>query len=322
MSLKALYFDEFGKSDVLKYGEVPEPELQANEVLVKTTYIGLNFADIYRRRGEYHIEQHQPLINGYEASGKIVKLGQAVDSELMDKEILFVDVPLANAEFVAVPTDKLIFLPTGIDLKLAASIGLQGLTADFLAHDLGKDMFDSDVFVTGISGGVGQILAQMLVADGMNVYGSASTDQKKQIALRQGSKAVFSSRNDDWVAGQLGRFDTVYDGVGATLNQSISLIKNRGKVVFFGMAGGNPPQVDFIDLFSHSKNIMSGDLWDFLTSFDERKVRSERLFRYFLDHKIWITEPRVFDLKDGQAAHDYIETGKNVGKILLRTTHN
>lgn len=83
----------------------------------------------------------------------------------MGKNVLFVDVPFANAELVSVPSDHLIFLPQEIDLKLAASVGLQGLTADFLAHDLGQNAPNDKSFVTGISDGVGQILAQMLIAD-------------------------------------------------------------------------------------------------------------------------------------------------------------
>ena len=311
--MKALYFETFGESEVLQYGELPRPTLKANEVLVKTAYIGLNFADIYRRRGDYHIEPNTPYINGYEASGMIV---ESENQTVLNKKVLFVDCPFANAEFVAVSFEKLIFLPDDIDLKLAASIGLQGLTADFLAHDLGKNQPGDKVFVTGISGGVGQILGQMLLADGCKVDGSASA-AKAQVAQDFGAKCVFNSRSTEWIEAQKAQYDTVYDGVGSTLNQSISLLKNRGSVVFFGMAGGNPPAVDFIDLFSHSKNILSGDLWDFLTSFDERKRRSERLFSYFLEGKIKISEQTIFNLADGKAAHDFLEAGQNIGKVLL-----
>lgn len=310
--MRALYFEKFGTSDVLEYGDLPIPKLKADEVLVKIIYIGLNFADIYRRRGDYHIEHHQPYINGYEGAGLIAEGNEK------GRKVLFVDVPLANAEYVAVPKDKLIYLPDYIDLKLAASIGLQGLTADFLAHDLGKNISGDKVLITGISGGVGQILSQMLLADGIEVYGTASSVEKGEFARSKGVKQVYSSRTDEWREHLDFRFDTVYDGVGSTVNKNLELLKNRGNLIFFGMAGGNPPAVDLVKMLSQSKSILTGDLWDFLTSFEERKIRSQRLFSYFKTGKISLTQANVFPLSEGKAAHDYLETGRNIGKVLLK----
>lgn len=159
---------------------------------------------------------------------------------------------MANAEYVAVPCEQAIPLPEGIDSKLAASIGLQGMTADFLAHDLGK-MCREKSFITGISGGVGQILSQMLVADGIEVYGSASSAEKQALALSHGVKQVYPSREHSWVETIEGQFATAYDGVGSTIQQSLDLIQHRGKVVFFGMAGGDPIKIDPVDLMSESK---------------------------------------------------------------------
>ncbi|MFC4770949.1 quinone oxidoreductase family protein [Enterococcus hermanniensis] len=316
--MKALYFEKFGDRDVLHYGTVQRPKIKSDEILVKTDYIGLNFADIYRRRGEYHIEKHSPYINGYEASGIVVAVGENVTAQKVGETVLFVDVPFANAEYVAVPSERAIRLPENIDSKLAASVGLQGLTADFLAHDLGKNTPNEKVFITGISGGVGQLLSQILIADGLEVYGSASSEEKKALALDHGVRTVFPSRETDWVESIEGQFATVYDGVGSTLQQSLDLLKHRGKVVFFGMAGGNPIKIDPVALMSESKSLLTGDLWDYLTSYQERKNRSERLFSYFERGKIKISEPTIFSLADGKAAHEYLETGKSIGKVLLK----
>lgn len=316
--MQALYFTEFGSSAVLQYGEVPLPSVQSNEVLVKNDYIGLNFADIYWLRGTYRIQEHHPYIDGYEGAGKIVQVGKEVSSSLVGQKVLYVDVPLANAEYVAVPSTKAIILPADISPKLAATIGLQGLTADFLAHDLGNDQAGAKVFITGISGGVGQLLAQILVADGLQVFGSASTAAKRAVALQNGAQGVFASREFSWLPEQKGQFQTVYDGVGVHLDKSLQLLQHRGQVVFFGMAGGNPPQIDLVQLLAESKSILTGDLWDYLTSFAERKRRSDRLFSYLRHNQIQLSEPQVFALSAGQAAHDYLENGKNIGKVLLQ----
>lgn len=316
--MNALYFEKFGDREVLQYGKIQRPKIKQDEILVKTEYIGLNFADIYRRRGEYHIEKHSPYINGYEAAGVVEAVGAKVKNQQIGETVLFVDVPFANAEYVAVPSDRAIRLPATIDSKLAASVGLQGLTADFLAHDLGQNIRDEKVFITGISGGVGQLLSQILIADGLAVYGSASSAEKKSLALAHGVREVFPSRETDWVESVEGQFATVYDGVGSTLPQSLDLLKHRGKVVFFGMAGGDPIKVDPVTLMSESKSLLTGDLWDYLTSYQERKLRSERLFNYFEQGKIKISEPTIFSLADGKAAHEFLETGKSIGKVLLK----
>lgn len=315
--MKALYFNHFGNSSVLEYGELSAPVIGENDILLKMEYIGLNYADIYRRKGTYHIEKHSPYINGYEGVGSVMSLGAEVNNFKIGDNVLFVDIPLSNAELVAVPQEHAIKVPHNMDIKLVASIGLQGLTADFLAHDLGKNKKNDSVFVHGISGGVGQILSQMLSADGIKVYGATSSEKKQQLALSQGAENVFL-RNTDWKEHYLSYFDTVYDGVGVTLGDSISLLKNKGNVVFFGMAGGTPPNINLIELLSQSKSILTGDLWDYLTNACERRERSTRLFDYFRNGKIKISEPTIFPLSQGKTAHDFLESGKSVGKILLK----
>ncbi len=315
--MKALYFNDFGDNSVLKYGDINSPQINANQILVKTQFIGLNFADIYRRRGTYHIEKHQPYINGYEALGEVVAIGNHVNEVKLKDKVFFVDVPFANAEYVSAPSENAIRVPENLDSKVVASVGLQGLTADFLAHDLGKNMPGGNVFIHGISGGVGQILSQILTSDGMNVYGSTSTSAKQNLALNQGAVKVFL-RTTPWSQSLKGKFDTIYDGVGKTLEQSLSLATNKGKVVFYGMAGGNPPKIDPLKLLVQSKSILTGDLWDYLNSADERKKRSQRLFSYFQKGKIRVSEPTIFPLSEGQKAYEYLESGKSAGKILLR----
>lgn len=208
-------------------------------------------------------------------------------------------------------------IPSDMDPKLVASIGLQGLTADLLAHDLGNGKKHDDVFFHGISGGVGQILSQMLTSDGFNVYGVTSSQEKQQLALEQGAKKVFL-RNSNWQEDYLSYFSTVYDGIGVTLLDSLCLLKNKGDVVLFGMAGGTPPDVDFIKLLSQSKSILTGDLWEYFTNYEERNQRSQRLFDYFRKGAINISEPTIFSLSKGKDAHEFLESGQSIGKMLLK----
>jgi NADPH2:quinone reductase len=97
----------------------------------------------------------------------------------------------------------------------------------------------------------------------------------------------------------------------------LKLARRKGKVVFFGMAGGNPPRIDLLDVMEKSQIIATGDLWDYLTSFEERQKRSKRLFDYFFNGNINLNAPTIFKLSEGKEAHDLLESGKSSGKILL-----
>jgi NADPH:quinone reductase-like Zn-dependent oxidoreductase len=200
---------------------------------------------------------------------------------------------------------------------LAISLGLQGLTADFLAHDLARNEPGSRVLLHGISGGVGQILTQMLVADQIHVDGVASTGAKRQVALQRGARQVFS-RDELGNAVLNGQYDTVFDGVGTTLTRSLELVKHRGKVVFYGMAGGRPTPVDPVRLLEVSKSILTGDLWDYLPDQISRQFRFERVLQYVLAGQLQLAEPTVFALADGRRAHEYLENGQSMGKIVLK----
>jgi len=315
--MKALYFNEFGTSEVLNYGDVIAPVINQDEILVKTNLIGLNFADIYRRRGDYHIEAGNPMINGYEGMGIIIDTGKNVIQFKSGDRIIFADVPFANAELVKMNWEHAIKVPDEITDETAASIGLQGLTADFLAHDLAKNNPGDQVLIQGISGGLGQLLTQILTADKIKVFGVASSVNKQKQAMNLGAEKVFI-RSSDWDNDYVDKFETVYDGAGVSLNQSLKVVKIKGRVIFYGMAGGNPPKIDPIELLNQSKSIMTGDLWHYLADYESRKYRSNRLFKYVKAGEIIVKSPKIFSLADGKAAYDFLESGKSAGKVLLR----
>src|SRR4051812_44389175 len=133
--MKAATLTRFGGPEVLEYRELPEPRPGPREVLVRTRAIGVNYADIYRRRGEYGVVGPAPWVPGYEAAGIVEQVGSEVTAWRTGDRVAFADVPRANAEQVIAPEGKLVALPSGVSDEQAASVLLQGLTAHFLSHD-------------------------------------------------------------------------------------------------------------------------------------------------------------------------------------------
>ncbi|WP_409369216.1 quinone oxidoreductase family protein [Lysinibacillus sp. 38-6] len=320
--MKALVFETFGGPEVLQYKEIADPGITDDELLVRTKAVGLNFADIYRRKGNYHLAGQPPFILGYEGAGVVEKVGANIDHIQVGDRIAFADVPFANAELVAVPHDKVIVLPAEISFETAAAILLQGLTAQYLVTDSYAIQPGDMVLIHAAAGGVGQNLIQMAKLKGANVIGLTSSKEKAQVASNIGADHVFLYE-EHWVqkvketTGGLG-VHVVYESVGSTLQDSFEATKVGGTVVFFGMSGGDPVAVDPRMLMDTSKTITGGDLWNVLTSFEERKIRAQQLFDWLIEGMITMQEPTIFALKDGAKAHALLESRKSIGKIVIQ----
>lgn len=283
--------------------------------------IGLNFADVYRRKGNYHLEGQPPYILGYEGSGIVEQVGSEVQGIQVGDRLAFADVPFANAELVAVPFDKAIPLPETISFEEASTVLLQGLTAHYLTKDSYAVKNDDVVLVHAAAGGVGQLLIQIAKLHGGVVIGLTSSKEKATVAQEAGANRVFLY-SDDWKSAVLEEtngkgVDVVYESVGSTLMDSFAVTRIGGTVVFYGMAGGDPVSIDPRMLMDTSKTLTGGDLWNVLTSREQRVCRSSELFRWMEEGIVRVSSPTTFDLHDGREAHRYLESRKSTGKILL-----
>jgi len=316
--MKALVFDGFGDAGVLRYREIDEPVLGVGQALIRMKAIGLNFADIYRRRGNYHLVGEPPYILGYEGSGVIAAIGAGGEDTRykVGDRVAFADSPYSNADYVAVP------LPDDISFETAAAVLLQGLTAQYLLRDSHRLVKGESVLVHAAAGGVGLYLTQLAKSEGAFVVGLVSTELKRQAALDAGADLVLLS-GADWV--DLGRaatpggrgFDVVYDSVGITLRDSLRAARAGGHVVFYGMSGGDPDPVDPRLLMDESKSLTGGDLWNVLTSAEERIARSHALFAMIREGRLRVQVAKTFALSDGVAAHRFLESRQAIGKVLL-----
>lgn len=319
--MKALIFEQFGGPEVLFYKEIEDPSIGPDEILVRTKAIGLNFADIYRRRGNYHLAGRPPYILGYEGAGIVEEIGSNISTIKKGDRIAFADVPYANAELVAVPFEKAIPLPDSISFETAASILLQGLTAHYLVHDSYQIKSGDTALVHAAAGGVGQLLIQIVGILGGKAIGLTSSSSKAEIAQKAGAKEVFLY-SENWVdkiiqvTNGTGA-DVVFESVGSTLSESFAATRVGGTVVFYGMAGGDPTPVDPRMLMDTSKTITGGDLWNVLTSRTERINRSNQLFNWIATGDLTVSNPMTFALRDGKEAHKLLESRKSTGKILL-----
>jgi NADPH2:quinone reductase len=310
----ALTFDSFGDPGVLGIREVPTPLPGRGEARIRMHAIGLNFADVYRRKGNYTLVGEPPWILGYEGAGVVDAVGEDVRWRVGDR-VAFADVPRANAEQVVAPASHLVALPESVSFETAAAAMLQGLTAQYLVRDSHRVVAGETMLVHAAAGGVGLLLVQLGVLHGATVIGVTSSAAKAAAARQAGASEVLLY-DDDWAARARG-VDVVYDSVGSTLDASLAAARTGGHVVFYGMAGGDPAPVAPRRLMDESKTLTGGDLWNVLTSAEERARRSAELFEWIGSGKLRITIAARFPLADGAQAHAYLEGRGAIGKVLI-----
>ncbi|MHA6204733.1 quinone oxidoreductase family protein [Dyella soli] len=318
--MHALTFDRFGPAGVLRWTERADPVPGPGQVLVRMHSVGLNFADVYRRNGTYHLSGTAPWTLGYEGAG-VVETAIAGDTLFpAGTRVGFADMPYANAELVSVDRDRLIPLPDDIGFDTAAAVLLQGLTAQYLVSDSFMVRPDDVAVVHAAAGGVGLLLVQMLKTLGAVVLGIASSEAKRDAVIAAGADVAVGY--DDWVAaardlsGGHGA-DVVYDSVGRTLSDSLAAARIGGTVVFYGMAAGDPDPVDPRLLMDRSLTLTGGDLWNVLTGAEARRERATALFEQI---RLGNLKPHIaarFPLRDGAQAHAFLESRASIGKVLL-----
>jgi len=318
--MHALTFDRFGAANVLQWTERPDPIPGPDQVVVRMKSIGLNFADVYRRNGNYHLSGSAPWVLGYEGAG-VVEVPVAADTMFpAGARVGFADMAHANAEQVVVDRDRLIALPDDIDFDTAAAVLLQGLTAQYLVTDSFVVRHGDVAVVHAAAGGVGLLLVQMLKSLGAVVLGIASSEAKRDAVITAGADVAVGY--GEWV--QAARSLTgghganvVYDSVGRTLGDSLAAARIGGTVVFYGMAAGDPDPVDPRLLMDRSLTLTGGDLWNVLTGPDVRRERAAALFQQIRQGVVTPHIAARFPLREGARAHEYLESRSAIGKVLL-----
>ncbi|HEX4497570.1 MAG TPA: zinc-binding dehydrogenase, partial [Thermoanaerobaculia bacterium] len=143
---------------------------------------------------------------------------------------------------------------------------------------------------------------------------------KAQAVLDAGADAVVLD-SQDWVAAARalapGGVDVAYDSVGSTLTRSFEAVRTGGHVVFYGMAGGDPPLVDPRMLMDGSKRLTGGDLWNVLRTAEDRRSRAAELFGWVRSGSLKVQIAARFPLAEGAAAHALLESRRSSGKVLL-----
>ncbi|SEN07991.1 NADPH:quinone reductase [Halorientalis persicus] len=341
--MQAVQFSEHGDTDVIEYGEFPDPEPADDEVLVDVKAAALNHLDVWTRRGLPGIDLEMPHIPGSDAAGVVTEVGADVDrfeegdhvavsagvscgscefcrdgepTMCVDFHILGEHVRGVHAEQAAVPADNLVPVPDHVDWEVAGSASLVFQTAWRMLVTRADLQPGENVLVLGASGGVGHAALQIAKYLGAEVYATASSEEKLDYAEELGADEVINYEQEDFadavreITGHRG-VDVVVDHIGAaTWDNSLASLAKGGRLVTCGATTGPNPETDVNRIFWNQLKVIGSTMGTPGEVDDVLELVWEGEF-----------EPRIRDtlpMSETDRAHEMLQDREGFGKVVVR----
>lgn len=320
--MKAIVIKEFGGPEVLKLQEVEIKKPGKGQVLVRVKAIGLNFVEIYQRRGTY--PKQLPYIPGSEASGVVEEIGVEVTLVKKGDRVAYVHQPGSYAEFSIVNQESLIPLPSDFSFEQGAAFPLQGMTAHYLLHEFRKPKPGEVTLIHAAAGGMGLLLVQWVHHLGAKVIGTVSTQEKAKAAKEAGADHVILYNQQDFAKETMSLTnghgaDFIIDGVGKmTFSGNLSAASLRGNIVIYGAASGPAEPIVPNALMARSLTLSGGSLPNYLLTREEMLMRARAVIKGVQEGWLKLRIDKVISLEQASDAHRLLENRQTIGKIILR----
>lgn len=323
MSTKAIRIHAHGGPEVLRWEDVPTPEPGPGEALIRHAAVGLNYIDIYFRTGLYKIP-YLPAALGLEGAGTVIATGEGVSDVSVGDRVAYAGGPIgAYATERVIAADRLVKLPDGIDFTTAASMMLQGMTAQYLIRRTYRVQSGETIVVHAAAGGVGLILCQWAKHLGATVIGVVSTEEKAEIARAHGARHVVIGAQN--LAADVKRITdgamvpVVYDAVGKdTFTASIDCLAPLGLMVSYGNASGAVPPVDIAMLATKGSLFLTRpSLATYTAKRADLVAVANDLFSVVASGAVKIRVNQTFPLAEAAAAQEALENRRTTGSTVL-----
>ena len=320
--MKAIRVSHTGGPEVMELAEVSVPQAKPGEAIVKVHVAGVNSIDAQFRDGR--LRTPLPFIPGQEGAGSVIAVAPNAKLVRVGDRVAWSGTLGSYAEYVGAPEDHLVPVPASITDEQAGAVMMHGLTAHYLVNDAHKLKAGETALVHAAAGGVGLLLVQMAHALGARVIGTASSDDKAQLAREAGADEVVVFTKQDFEA-EVKRLtggkgvDVVYDGVGkATFEKNLNVMRLRGMLVLYGMSSGPVPPVDPAKLSEKGSLYMARTtLAHFTATREELLARTSALFAMISEGKLKLLIAKTYPLAEAPQAHRDMEARKIAGKLLL-----
>jgi NADPH2:quinone reductase len=320
--MKAIQIQKNGGPEAMALAELPVPEAAAGQVVVKVEAAGVNFIDVYQRNGLYPVQL--PYVLGVEGSGTVSEVGSGAGTLAVGDRVAWAAGPGTYAEYVAVPSDKLVKVPEAIGFPEAAAAMLQGMTAHYLALETYPIKKGDTVLIHAAAGGVGQLLVQVAKRRGARVLATVSTEQKAELARKAGADQVILYTQTDFVeevkrmTGGAG-VHAVYDSVGqTTFLKSLDCLSRRGTLISFGQSSGKIQPIEPAILGAKgSLYLTRPSLFHYIADRVSLERRASDVLGWIAKGELVLHIGEKLPLAEAAEAHRRLEARKTTGKVLL-----
>jgi NADPH:quinone reductase-like Zn-dependent oxidoreductase len=339
--MKAVYFNQHGGPEVLEYGELPAPQPTAGHVLVKLEAAALNHADLFVRAGWPGLKLALPHVLGADGAGRVAAVGAGAErwqpgqrvvinaSICMQEdeftrsgqenlcqhwELLGETLPGTYAEYASVPAGNLLEIPGDFPAAQAAAAALVYLTAWHSLVRRGQLQKGETLLIVGASGGVNT--ASILIGKylGLRVIVVGSDAGKLELARALGADEVIDRSQEDWskaayLLTEKRGVDAVVDNVGTTFMQSLRTLRKGGRLLTVGNTGAPKFEIDNRYIFSKHLSILGSTMGTY-------KDFAGVMAQVFAGRLKPVVD-RSYPLAEARAAHERLEGGQQLGKIVL-----
>ena len=312
-----------GDTSVLQKKELEISEILPTQVLIKNHSIGVNFIDIYFRKGLYPWPQENNLILGSEGAGIIEAVGSDVQNLRVGDRVAYAQANNAYATHRVLDASLVVRIPDAISFDQAAAAMLKGLTVRYLLKDSFEVKNHHTVLFHAAAGGVGLIAGQWMKVLGVKTIGTAGSDDKCNLAKDRGYDETINYSSEDFlervqeITNHSG-VDVVYDSVGKdTMFNSFKSLKRHGTVVSFGQSSGAYTDLQMTDLAFGSFHLTRPTLFHFYANRNWLEIASAELFDLISTEKVKLDQITKYSLENVAQAHTDIENRKTTGSVIL-----
>jgi len=319
---RQIRLSRFGGPEQLEpmQGEAPAPG--PGEVRIRQRAIGVNFFDVYLRRGWVPGLLTLPGVPGMEAAGTVIDVGPDVGGWLPGDRVAYLcPQPGAYCSVRTLPAAHLVRLPPAVEDEVAAAVLLKGVTADYVLRDLGRVRPGLRVLVHAAAGGLGLLLCALARHMGARVIGTVSNEAKARIAREHGCDHVIVTpdyRFADAVVRHCGGADLIVDGLGdAAREENMAALARCGHWVSLGQASGPLQPIDPDWLVSKSVTFSRPVVFDYVATAELLAQRAARVWAALADGTLRPPVVERFALDAAARAHERLESRASTGSLIL-----
>lgn len=324
--MKAIAISKPGGPDVLKLIERERPTAETGEVVIKVAYAGVNRPDCLQRAGAYPPPKGASDLPGLEVSGEIVETGNEVPRALAGKSVMALTPGGGYAEYVRVHHTHVLPIPSRLSLQQAAAVPETYFTVWHNVFQRGGLRAGETFLVHGGTSGIGTTAIQLAKAFGARVVTTAGTEEKCAFCRTIGADLAVNYKQENYVDSSRdfteGRgVDLILDMVGGDyIERNFDACAEDGRIVQIAFLSGSKVEVNFAKLMVKRLTLTGSTLRPQTNAFKARIAEAlrEQVWPLVEDGSVFPVMDEVFELADAASAHEKMEAGKHIGKIVLK----